>query len=1765
MDEVNYTKEVIVSKWIHKYIDSYLGQSFSDPERKVIIKIEYMPQEYIPAILQELTNAKESQGFELLVKVTEEVPNFEHLLCKEHETIVWLRNNIEVNQAVILVLSNQLPEGQSLKDIISVDESVLVSKNGINILKEMLVEQEVVSPLGFTNDIIRFLECYRDVTDIQLVPVVEFLLAVIKQSDKGVKALSESLPALLLFKEKSLSLSNKGKLASQLRKNYYLSTLRANANRMLDQGKLVESAQKFIQNEREAHYLNDIWKIYQNNEQSLFEDVYKFVYENNKSLFQAYFSDVESLFNFKEKRNLTDRINNVRDTIVNEYEKRINDAQTIEDKERAKREKITAEAEFNEAFNAITSSERPETIREIAEKYDDKFAEAGITKQLTNLINKLENPSEYYDIIQAILMEALILVESLEDGEFDRDYHFEVIAEEIKLKQHYMEHLNFHLNVIQDNADLIKVVLFEEGEEDLPEEIKFTLKLKEKGTNKRLKETTFKINTLNLQDDVNNFYDFVQLIKSNDIIGTIVNNNNKRIEQNLRDDLLQAIDRTRIMDPDLVDDYARFINFQEEYAQRINAYLNDKIKTIELSSLEDFINQYLNNVYSSYKSVQKVYSLFNHIGTTLHLDETETIEKMQMSLLHPIRLISYMAKVRRLNHLLKEFVDVSYKENRLSLVGEKDMKVYKEYLMSYLGSLAPSYVTTEAINGFYLLEDEVFGQGTYILDDKTIQAVEHLDIFTQEIQKVVQDYLSVYPYAKNSLNMLFMYADNEEYIKRAIEAILKNNIVEKLTITLYTEGNSATIHGNINSWIESREDLSIPIESLGALPKVEVNILPRFGKGNLSDRIKQSLNDYDIALFMNFLTNLGSNRDKDFTDIPIPSCEIESPEWVMFDEVGYLSTQGGAKYINYGAKILPEVIKKFYDLQYVLNKNTPLDKRSTTQLLRGVISTGNTVANKVYDDLHELFNWVVVYDKYIDPLIAKELSTKAQIIKYSIIRKASKETKILVSSADSINKIIKSNKDANYHERLISRLSELLKISTINNEVTQDLLNTIKSISGGLLLRSLGAGKFIHELLAMYLTLKANNQTAKETITVWASCDDLEWFKSKQKRPDLLRIDIKPNIAAKEFDIEFKLIELKLVHKNSYQSEATDALKQLDIGMETLQRYLNYENWELDKEIRLQSFYRYLMQARTYSKDELVYMENLKLGTSWKINKSFKKQADIYIYSHDIDFKDKELIKQGHYVSSVIEDVTENYFTRSYLLDALQISKESIVKQEVEEEKLKNFNEHLMEVAPAIGLELDQETFESDPELVGNEKDNELPTMKKPSLLEEGSTSNFEGSDPSLKTVNDIVKPLIPVDTSAATIDEGTSTLVGIAGEGKEGIVASDITKSQIDYPEQRVFNTFKIPAKNKVMDQDLIEKDVLNKKAQLERMFARNNVNLKIKDFIIGANVIRFICTIPYDATFNSVKNKTEEIKLWLRLKDSPSIFIDKDIIIDINRENPETIYFDDFMKIVREQLSKEEINKGTIVPIGLDPLKNIMYMDMTELPHLLVAGTTGSGKSVSLNAIILSMMCIYSEEEVRFAFIDPKQVEFSMYERVRHTEKAIVDLEEAVEYLEDLTRLMDDRYTKFREQGAKNLQRYNKRCLENGMKQDCMHRIIVVFDEFADFMKQDDKELVERMKTSIMRLGQKARAAGIHLIICTQSPKADVIDTNIRNNISARLCLKVADGNASNVVLDETGAEKLAGKGDYLFKKESEIQRGKSPFLDEDTQDELIEYFTR
>ena len=200
---------------------------------------------------------------------------------------------------------------------------------------------------------------------------------------------------------------------------------------------------------------------------------------------------------------------------------------------------------------------------------------------------------------------------------------------------------------------------------------------------------------------------------------------------------------------------------------------------------------------------------------------------------------------------------------------------------------------------------------------------------------------------------------------------------------------------------------------------------------------------------------------------------------------------------------------------------------------------------------------------------------------------------------------------------------------------------------------------------------------------------------------------------------------------------------------------------------------------------------------------------------------------------------------------------------------------------------------------------------------------------------------------------------------------------------------------------------------------------------------------------------------------------------------------------------------------------------------------------------------MCCYNPSQLKFIFIDPKQVEFSIYEDLPHTKKVVTKIDKAVETLNELVGEMERRYSLFKDEFASNLEEYKEATKEE------MSRIVCVFDEFADFMSQD-KEVARKVENAVLRLGQKARAAGIHLIICTQNPKSDIINTNIRNNLGARLALRATDSTASSIILGEGGAENLGGKGDFLAKTASQkIVRGKSPYLTPLVKKSLLKYF--
>lgn len=218
---------------------------------------------------------------------------------------------------------------------------------------------------------------------------------------------------------------------------------------------------------------------------------------------------------------------------------------------------------------------------------------------------------------------------------------------------------------------------------------------------------------------------------------------------------------------------------------------------------------------------------------------------------------------------------------------------------------------------------------------------------------------------------------------------------------------------------------------------------------------------------------------------------------------------------------------------------------------------------------------------------------------------------------------------------------------------------------------------------------------------------------------------------------------------------------------------------------------------------------------------------------------------------------------------------------------------------------------------------------------------------------------------------------------------------------------------------------------------------------------------------------------------------------------------------------------NDGPVYPavLGVDNTGYPLIADLVDAPHMLVAGTTGSGKSVLLNTIICGLLVRRTPARLRLVMIDPKRVELSQYKGIPHMERPpIKTAEEAVEVLEKLVAVMEKRYTQMERRGLKNVK---------GLELE-FPRVVVVVDEFADLMLTAKKKI----ETPIVRLAQLGRAAGIHLIIATQSPRKDVLTGLIKANVPTRIALTTADQRESLVILDHGGAEKLQGRGQGILK---------------------------
>lgn len=342
---------------------------------------------------------------------------------------------------------------------------------------------------------------------------------------------------------------------------------------------------------------------------------------------------------------------------------------------------------------------------------------------------------------------------------------------------------------------------------------------------------------------------------------------------------------------------------------------------------------------------------------------------------------------------------------------------------------------------------------------------------------------------------------------------------------------------------------------------------------------------------------------------------------------------------------------------------------------------------------------------------------------------------------------------------------------------------------------------------------------------------------------------------------------------------------------------------------------------------------------------------------------------------------------------------------------------------------------------------------------------------------------------------------------------------------------------KAKGTDQSLIEKNITT----LEQVLKDFKIIGKVVEVHVGPTVVQYELEIASGTRVNKITAINREISLALAKKDvriEAPIPGKNTVGIEFANDSPSPVSFYEVMNSKKMQASSD---KKLMVPLGKSIMGDIGVCEINKMPHLLIAGTTGSGKSVCVNGIICSILMRATPEEVKLVMVDPKVVELSVYNGVPHLLRPVVtDPKQAAIALNKMVAEMERRYSVFSDSKTKNIEGYNNYIERWNEKhpnveeqKQRMPYIVIIIDELADLMMVAAKDVED----SILRITQKARAAGMHLIVATQRPSTEVITGLIKANIPSRIAFSVGSGIDSRTILDQTGAEQLLGKGDMLF----------------------------
>lgn len=680
--------------------------------------------------------------------------------------------------------------------------------------------------------------------------------------------------------------------------------------------------------------------------------------------------------------------------------------------------------------------------------------------------------------------------------------------------------------------------------------------------------------------------------------------------------------------------------------------------------------------------------------------------------------------------------------------------------------------------------------------------------------------------------------------------------------------------------------------------------------------------------------------------------------------------------------------------------------------------------------------------------------------------------------------------------------------------------------------------------------------------------DPLYLFKPKVKRKGkslrILSLKAKKNPNLKE--------RSKQVNKIENETNSEDSLKN---PWESINVF-GKEDIDLGEDIKTSDL---TIQMPSYFKnEERIFLDNLQKD---KEIEKLSKPTD------DINLEEVEEIIQPQYKFVSRRQKTENevlnanlskQFIKPQSPQTNVLERELFITQTQQEDQSLKFDRSIEQETVALTKTLNDEKImvqeqnkeekritleetKNDKSLIGDDTFfNSI--YEEPTIVAKNVTINYEEKE------IDIEADLNQWQTNLVK-DNDTPNSIDQVVEKEDNVINETLPYNHVlensNHPKLDIKKAYKLPPIDVLvkMEKDY-NKDRANKEnaalkaLAIDETFNQFGVKAKVVNSIIGPSVMKFEIQTAPGTKVNSITNLENDLKLALATNNMrlETPIPGKTLIgIEIANSFSEMVSMREIIESIPETAKDEKL----LFVLGKNVLGQPLTAQLNKMPHLLVAGSTGSGKSVMINTLICSILLRAKPSEVKFIMIDPKKVELSIYSRIPHMLAPVIsDMKQAANALKMVVMEMERRYEQFMSIGARNIDGYNKKVSLSNKK---MPYHVIIIDELADLMMTGDRKAVEE---SITRITQMARAAGIHLIVATQRPSVDVITGTIKTNIPTRIAFAVTTGIDSRTILDSIGAENLLGRGDMLFMPPGggDLMRAQGAYMSDEEIEEIVAF---